>query len=89
MKLAVFSLTPAWIAGALNIIPMLGSLAALAGLYGIYVLYLGIQTGFMETPQDKAVTYLVVIVVANVVMYFVVGLVLSVFFAFGALGRAI
>ena len=90
MKLAVFSLTPAWVAGALNIIPPLAILGLLAGLYGIYILYLGIQAGFMETPQDKAVTYLVVVIVVTAVLFFVVNIILGAFFAIGGLGvRAI
>ena len=43
-KVAVFSITPAWIAGILNIIPALGMLGILAGLYGIYLMYLGLRS---------------------------------------------
>jgi len=42
MKLAVYSYTPAWIAGALQILPLLGIFAIFAALYGLYLLYLGI-----------------------------------------------
>ena len=34
LKVAVYSYTPAWIAGALQILPALGALGILAGLYG-------------------------------------------------------
>src|SRR3954464_12239660 len=37
LKLAVYSYTPAWIAGVLQIIPLLGILAFFASLYAIYV----------------------------------------------------
>src|SRR5262249_28090280 len=41
MKVAVYSFTPAWVAGAFRILPILGSLLALLGaLYGLYLLYL-------------------------------------------------
>ena len=63
-KVAVYSYTPAWIAGVLQILPLLGILAILAGLYGLYLLYLGLPQ-LMKCPQDKAIGYTVVVVVAR------------------------
>jgi hypothetical protein len=83
MKLAVFGQTPGWIAGALYIIPTLGVLAPLLSLYGIYLMYLGLDAGIMETPKDKVVIYLVVIIVVTIVLMFAIGLVLSAIFAVG------
>lgn len=37
-KVAAYSFTPAWVAGVLQVIPMLGILVLLASLYSIYVL---------------------------------------------------
>jgi hypothetical protein len=42
LKVAVYSYTPAWIAGVLQIIPLLGILAIFGALYGLYLLYLGL-----------------------------------------------
>jgi hypothetical protein len=83
MKLAVFSQTPGWIAGALYIIPPLGLLVPLLSLYGIYLMYLGLGAGIMETPKDKVATYLVVIIVVTFVLMFAISLVLSAIFAVG------
>lgn len=83
MKLAVFSQTPGWIAGALYIIPTLGVLVPLLSLYGIYLMYLGLGAGVMETPKDKVVTYLVVIIVVTFVLTFAISLVLGAIFAMG------
>ena len=84
MKLIVYSMTPAWVAGVFYIIPSLGVLAGLAGLYGLYILYLGFQTPMMETPKDKATTYFVVSLVVMVALWFIVGLVVGAVFSLRA-----
>jgi len=81
MKLVVYSMTPAWVAGIFNIIPSLSIIAGLAGLYGLYILYLGFKAPMMETPEDKVVPYLVVSIVVMVGMWFVIGLVVGGIFA--------
>jgi hypothetical protein len=87
MKLAVFSMTPAWVAGAFHIFPILGFLALLGSLYSLYVLYLGFNSSLMETPQDKVVTYLIVSVVIGIVIVAVVSMVIGGIFLVGAVGR--
>jgi len=82
MKLIVYSMTPAWVAGVFYIIPSLGIIAGLAGLYGLYILYLGFQTPMMETPKDKVVSYLVVSILVMVGLWVVIGLVVGGIFAF-------
>ena len=42
MKLAVYSMTPAWLAGVFALIPGLGFLRLLALLYSVYVFWLGL-----------------------------------------------
>jgi hypothetical protein len=84
MKLAVFSQTPVWVAGALYIFPVLGALVFLASIYGIYLMYLGLDAGLMETPKDKVVTYLIVIIVVTVALMFIISIVLNTIFAVGA-----
>jgi hypothetical protein len=74
MKVAVYSYTPAWIAGVLNILPPLSILGILAGLYGIYLLYLGLPH-LMKAPQDKAVPYTAVVVVCAIVLSMVAAVV--------------
>jgi Yip1-like protein len=70
LKVAVYSYTPAWIAGALHIVPLLGILGILAALYGLYLLYLGLPR-LMKCPEDKAIAYTAVVVVCAIVITFV------------------
>ena len=76
MKLAAYSLTPGWLAGILGIIPMLGVLAILAALYGLYIFWVGLPI-LKKTPADKAAGYAIVTIIANIVAYFVIGLVVA------------
>ncbi|MEO8193341.1 MAG: Yip1 family protein [Gemmatimonadales bacterium] len=72
IKVSAYCSTAAWVAGIFNIFPALALLAAIGGLYSLYLLYLGLPV-LMKAPADKAVTYTVVVVVAMVVIYIVVG----------------
>lgn len=84
LKLAVYSMTPGWIAGVLFIIPYLGGLAFLGSLYGLYILYLGFATPMMETPKEKIMGYTVVTVIVAIVVAVVISLILSGIFITGA-----
>ncbi|HUU38400.1 MAG TPA: Yip1 family protein [Candidatus Desulfaltia sp.] len=81
MKLAVYSMTPAWIAGIFNLIPALWGLALLGSLYGLYILYLGFSTPLMGTPKEKVTGYFGVSVVVVIVLMVVVGIILGAAFA--------
>jgi len=78
LKLAVYSFTPAWLAGVLRIVPLLGIFILFAALYSIYVLYLGIPR-LMKSPQDKALPYTAVVVVCAIVMGFIVAAISGIF----------
>ena len=69
-KVIIYSMTPFWVAGVLNIVPGLGILAILAGLYGIYLMFLGLPV-VLDTPPDKAILYLVSILVVGFIISFV------------------
>jgi len=71
LKLAVFSMTAAWLAGIFSILPAL-SILGLLGLYSLYVLFLGMPV-LMKTPEDKVVPYFVVVLIAAVVVNVVIG----------------
>jgi hypothetical protein len=81
MKLAVYSMTPAWIAGIFHLIPSLWVLSLLGSLYGLYILYLGFTTPLMGTPKEKVTGYFVVSIVAVIVLMAVVGVILGAAFA--------
>jgi hypothetical protein len=63
---------------------MLYFLVWIANLYGVYILYLGLDADVMETPKEKIVSYLVVIIIITFVIMFVVGAILGTLFAVGA-----
>ncbi|UCE39979.1 MAG: YIP1 family protein [Candidatus Aminicenantes bacterium] len=83
MKLAVYSMTPAWVAGVLYIIPSLQILVILASFYGIYIMYLGFMCPMMDTPKDKVITYMIVSLIVAVVVWVVVAVILGAIFAVG------
>jgi Yip1 domain len=87
MKVAVYSYTPAWVAGILRIVPTLGVLGVLAGLYGLYLLYLGLPR-LMKCRQDKAIGYTVVVVVCAIVLSVVITAVGALVVGAGAIGGA-
>jgi hypothetical protein len=86
-KVAAYASTASWVAGIFNIIPLLGWLALIGGLYGLYLLYLGLPR-LMRVAEDKAVGYTVVVIVVQIVLYFVVAMILATlvasFFGLGA-----
>ena len=88
MKVAVYSYTPAWVAGVLRILPPLGILALLAAFYGLYLLYLGLPR-LMKCPPDKAAGYTAVVVVCAIVMTLVIGAVGGLIVGAGALGSGV
>jgi hypothetical protein len=75
-KVVVFGYTPAWVAGIFYLFPTLGVIAALAGIYGLVLMYMGLQK-VKDVPQDKMVGYFVVIIIVAILVYFVMGLIVS------------
>jgi hypothetical protein len=71
LKLVIFSMTAAWLAGVFSILPAL-SILGILGLYSLYVLYLGLPI-LMKTPEDKVIPYFVVILIVAVVVNVVIG----------------
>jgi hypothetical protein len=88
MKLAVYSFTPAWVAGILYIIPPLSILTILASLYGLYLLYLGFNLPMLNTPKDKIVSFFVVVIIVSVVLMVLMGVILGAVFTVGVGFRA-
>jgi hypothetical protein len=78
MKLAVYSMTPVWLAGIFYIIPGLGILVLLAGLYGLFLLYEGFETPLMDTPKDRVLGFLVISIIVIAALLIVVRLILEV-----------
>ena len=72
LKVATYSSTAAWIAGIFAIMPGLRMLGIL-GLYSVYLLYLGLPA-LMKVAKDRAVAYLVLVVVVEFVLLLMIGL---------------
>jgi hypothetical protein len=76
VQLVAYSYTPAWVGGLLAIYPPLSFIGGLFGLYGLYLMYLGIPK-LKKTSADKQTGYFVVSIIAVIVVYFVIGLIMS------------
>lgn len=72
LKVAAYSATAGWVGGVFGLIPSLALIGALFGLYGLYLLYLGLPV-LMKVPQDKALGYTAIVVVAAIVIFLVIG----------------
>jgi len=76
LKLVVYSMTPAWVAGVFLLIPPLAILIFLGALYGLYLFWLGVPA-LMKAPAEKSVPYTAVVVVCaivvSVVLWWIVG----------------
>lgn len=75
LKVAAYSATAGWLAGIFGLIPALAILG-LVGLYGLYLLYLGLPV-LMKVPEDKAAGYTIVVVIAAVVIFLVIGVIVA------------
>jgi hypothetical protein len=70
-KVAAYGATAGWLAGIFGLIPNLAFLGLL-GLYSLYLYYTGLPV-LMKVSQDKAIGYVLAVIVAAVVLFFVVG----------------
>lgn len=71
-KVAVFSFTPAMIAGIFGIIPGLSILVTLASLYSLYLFYVGLPI-LMETPKEKTFSYCAVVMISSILVWIAAG----------------
>ncbi|HYC32524.1 MAG TPA: Yip1 family protein [Gemmatimonadales bacterium] len=73
LKVAAYSSTASWVAAVFAVLPGLRILTIL-GLYSLYLLYLGLPV-LMKAPAEKAMGYTVVVIIAAIVLFMLVGLV--------------
>ncbi len=71
LKVAAYSSTAAWVAGIFALLPVL-SVLSIVGLYSLYLLYLGLPA-LMKAPKEKAIGYTVVVIIAAIVIFVVIG----------------
>jgi Yip1-like protein len=67
LKVSAYSPTPYWVASVLTIIPSLWIITVLVALYSLYQLFTGLPIA-MKTPADKAVPYIVVVLMVTLVL---------------------
>jgi hypothetical protein len=79
LKVAAYSSTASWVAGIFSLVPGLRWLGIL-GLYSLYLLYLGLPI-LMKAPEDRAVAYTILVILAALVLFLVIGLVAGSFMA--------
>lgn len=72
LKVATFSMTPAWATGVFNILPALAILAMIGSLYSLYLLYLGL-TVIKAPPQEQAMAYTIVVMIVMIVLMVIAG----------------
>lgn len=81
LKVAAYSCTAAWLGGVFSLIPSISILAIIPGIYSLYLLYLGLPVQ-MKSPQDKALGYTIVVLIAAIVIFVVIGAVSSAFVSY-------
>ena len=72
IKVAAYAPTASWVAGVFGIVPQLAWLGIIGGLYSLYLLYLGLPL-LMRAPQEKALGYTVVTILAAILLSIVAG----------------
>jgi hypothetical protein len=75
-SLVAYAYTPIFAGGIFYILPSLTWLASLAGIYGLYLLYAGLKP-MMQTPEEKKTSYFVVSLLSMIVVFVVIGTILS------------
>lgn len=75
LKVAAYSATAAWLSAVVGLVPAL-SILGIVGLYSLYLLYLGLPI-LMKVPQDKAIGYTIIVIVAAVALFLVIGLIVA------------
>ena len=73
LKVAAYSSTAGWVVGIFALVPGLRFLGIL-GIYSLYLLYLGLPV-LMKAPKEKAMGYTVVVIVAAIVLFMIIGVI--------------
>jgi hypothetical protein len=76
LKLAVYSMTPAWLVGVFSLLPGLRILGIL-GLYGLYLLWVGLPP-LMKAPEEKSMIFAGAVVVCAILISIVIGAIVSI-----------
>lgn len=78
LKAAAYSSTAAWLGGVFGLIPALGIVSLIFLLYSLYLLYVGLPI-VMKVPQDRAMGYTAVVIIAYIVVFLIMGAIVTAF----------
>ena len=74
LKLVAYAYTAVAVAGIFRLVPaIVGIVSLIAAVYSIYTFYLG-ATPVKNCPQDKAVSYTIIVLICNIVVFWLVRL---------------
>ena len=76
IQLVAYSFTPVWVGGLLAIIPAISFIGTLFGLYCLYLMYTGLPK-IKKVPAEKHTGYFVVTLIVTILVYVIVGWLLS------------
>ena len=71
LKVAAYASTPVWLAGAFTIYARLVMVSVIVSAYSLYLLFVGLPI-LMKVPQDRAMGYTAVVIIAAVVIFLLV-----------------
>jgi hypothetical protein len=75
-KVATYASTASWVGGVFLLIHALSPLTILTGIYSLYLLYLGLPR-LMKVAEEKAVAFTALVIAAALVVFIVIGAVVS------------
>ena len=78
LKAAAYASTASWLGGIFLLIPALGLVSLIFSLYSLVLLYIGLPI-VMKVPQDRAMGYTAVVIIVWIVVFLVVGAILTAF----------
>jgi hypothetical protein len=78
LKAAAYASTAAWVGGIFLLLPALYLVSLLFSLYSLVLLYIGLPI-VMKVPQDRAMGYTAVVIIIWIVVFLIVGAVLTAF----------
>jgi Yip1-like protein len=75
LKLTAYAMTAVWVAGVFVIVPGIGWLLSFIGIvYSLYLFFLGTPL-LMKVPEQKAIGYTVVVVMAAIIVSIAIGMI--------------
>lgn len=78
LKAVAYSSTASWVGGVFGLLPQLGLVSLIFSLYTLYLLYAGLPV-VMKVPQDRALGYTAVVIIATIVVFLIMGAVVAAF----------